>query len=65
MTNRAPVRYLDELISFGGIAHTRAEVIAILSREGHDPRCIDRWLQGADYVKEREQRRLRSSTLSA
>ena len=39
-------RYLNELIDYGGIHHTRAEVILDMQQRGIDQPRIDRWLQG-------------------
>lgn len=47
---------LNELISFGGLPYTRGEAIVQMQRQGHDPRCIDRWLQGCDDGRERERK---------
>jgi hypothetical protein len=45
-------KYLGEVISFGGVWMPRGEVIATMQREGQDPRCIDRWLQGQEFMAE-------------
>jgi len=39
-------RHLNELIDYGGIHHTRAEVILDMQQRGIDQPRIDRWLQG-------------------
>ena len=49
--------YLDEIIDFGGEWMPRGRVIATMQREGHDQRCIDRWLQGQELGAELRRRR--------
>ncbi len=55
-------RYLNELIDFGGIPHTRGEAIAIMQAEGHPQPLIDRWLQGQEFAAQRRARRQTVST---
>ncbi|QMV19977.1 hypothetical protein GOB94_15770 [Granulicella sp. 5B5] len=43
-------RYLNELIDYGGIPTTRAEVILDMQRAGNPQPVIDRWLQGQEYA---------------
>ena len=53
----APNRYLDELISCGGEAQTRAEIIAEMQAEGTPQPLIDRWLQGQELAAKLRARR--------
>jgi hypothetical protein len=43
-------RYLNELIDYGDIPATHAEVILDMQRAGHPQPVIDRWLQGQEYA---------------
>jgi len=54
--------YLDELISYGGIACTRAEAILDMQRLGVDQPCIDRWLQGHELAQRLRERSARLAT---
>ncbi|HLI77558.1 MAG TPA: hypothetical protein VKV02_11475 [Acidobacteriaceae bacterium] len=63
MSPRRPLnRYLDELISFGGEACTRAEAIAQMRSEGTPERLIDRWLQGQEVMARIQRRRAAITT---
>ena len=50
-------RYLNELIDYGGIPNTRAEVIVDMQQRGIDQPCIDRWLQGNELAQRIRERR--------
>jgi hypothetical protein len=50
-------RYLNELIDYGGLPATRAEVILDMQRAGHPQPLIDRWLQGQEFAARRDARR--------
>ena len=54
--------YLNEVIDYGGIPHTRAEVILDMQQRGIDQPCIDRWLQGYEHAQRRRERRARITT---
>lgn len=55
-------RYLNELIDYGGLPATRAEVILDMQRAGHPQPAIDRWLQGQELAAELRARRERIRT---
>jgi hypothetical protein len=52
-------KYLNELIDYGGVAATRAEVIRDMQAQGTDQSCIDRWLQGYECAQRIRARRER------
>jgi hypothetical protein len=43
--------YLGQVINFGGEWMLRGDVIDVMLREGHEPRFIDRWLQGQECAE--------------
>ena len=55
-----PNKYLDELIDYGGIPTTRAEVIADMQSTGTPQSLIDRWLQGQEHAARLHDQRLPS-----
>ncbi len=55
-------KYLDELISYGGIPCTRAEAILDMQAMGLDQPCIDRWLQGYEHTQRLRERAARVTT---
>ena len=48
MRENCLTRYMNQVVSFGGLPMRRGDVIAELQAEGHPQRCIDMVILGMD-----------------